>query len=367
MLSPRRRIALAAALGVALLGAIGIHAGPTSAGALQARLQAAAEQALESAGADWASVELHGQRAVLSGMAPGQDARERAVQAVKSAAWAGGVVAGGVTTVEDETRLAAAPDGAMLRADLSGGYLTLSGFAPDAATRDSLAFAAERRFPNRALVELRLAPGAAPAGFEAAAALILDSLARMENGAGLLRGERFVVYGLTSNSQTAASVRAALGEAPGAFEAAALVREPGARFETTMEDETLCALAAEAAFGPRPAAFLPNAAAPDAGTIPGLRRAGETVARCSDVTIAVSASAIEAEAEGGAPARARAAIGYMTDAGAAPDQLVASDEPAGAFGIAFDPAPEPGAGDTDEAEGEPSPDPAVEADDTDPS
>lgn len=83
-----------------LFGIWAVYLSPWSARALEARLQVAAESALERVGEQgWASVEMRGQRAVLSGTAPSDEAQRRAVRAVRQAHWAGGAVAGGVTRV----------------------------------------------------------------------------------------------------------------------------------------------------------------------------------------------------------------------------------------------------------------------------
>jgi hypothetical protein len=89
------------------MGVLAIHASPLSAGSLEARLQTAAENALRSVDADrWATVTLNGQVATLTGLAPDRRAQEEALRVIASASWAGGQVAGGVTQVIDQTRLA---------------------------------------------------------------------------------------------------------------------------------------------------------------------------------------------------------------------------------------------------------------------
>jgi len=83
-----------------LFGMWAVYLSPWSAEAMEARLQAAAESALEEVGQQgWAVVEMRGQRAVLSGTAPSDEAQARAVRAVRQSHWAGGGGAGGVTRV----------------------------------------------------------------------------------------------------------------------------------------------------------------------------------------------------------------------------------------------------------------------------
>ena len=97
-LSPRRRVWIAGVAGFVVLSSLAIYASPLSARSLEARLQDAADEALYDVRADdWARVEMNGQIAIVSGLAPDAEARDQALQAVSRAAWAGGVVAGGIT------------------------------------------------------------------------------------------------------------------------------------------------------------------------------------------------------------------------------------------------------------------------------
>ncbi|MEM9616788.1 MAG: OmpA family protein [Pseudomonadota bacterium] len=73
---------------------------PGSLSSAQERLQRKAESALAEAGADWALVRVDGQKAVLRGEAPSEDARNEATDAVASAVWSGGLILGGVTAVD---------------------------------------------------------------------------------------------------------------------------------------------------------------------------------------------------------------------------------------------------------------------------
>lgn len=336
MLTPRRRVLLLGLAIFLLFGALAIHASPLSAANLEARLQRAADEALYAVRAeDWASVEMDGQIATVRGLAPTPAARERAIEAVRRAAWVGGVVAGGVTRVVDETRLDMEGAEFELRADLVGGRLTLTGFAPDAAGQARLAELAELRFPGRASVTVRLAPGAAPPDWESAARLMLGELARLDTGSAVLSGTRLAVTGLSTNPQTVNSVRAALDEGPAGFVSAALVRGPGGSYRTTIEDSALCETAVSAALGPRPVAFSPGTAQLTQAARNTLRRAGEAFARCDTPPLVVSVR--PAATEGGEPLaleRARAIIAAMGAAGPGPDRFetsVLSDDSASAI------------------------------------
>jgi len=93
------------ALGVMMLMALGVaamtlEAFPGSLPAAQKRLQIQTEFALFDAGADWASVTMDGQKAILRGEAPSADARDDAANILAGAVWDSGIVLGGVTTVD---------------------------------------------------------------------------------------------------------------------------------------------------------------------------------------------------------------------------------------------------------------------------
>jgi len=135
---------LAGLAAVALIGAAALlfEGAPGSAGSAQEKLAARAADILEEQEADWASVRIDGQKAILSGEAPTQEARETLITAVAAAEGRGGLFSGGVTAV-DASGLAAAPpepvaDPYIFIAERENGTLALSGYVPDQATRDAM-------------------------------------------------------------------------------------------------------------------------------------------------------------------------------------------------------------------------------------
>ncbi|MEO1101024.1 MAG: hypothetical protein AAFW65_04170 [Pseudomonadota bacterium] len=92
---------------VALTGLVftawwGMYQSPATAASLEARLLEKAQAALVDAGQDWAVVRMEGQKAVLSGSPPDDEAREAAIAAVAIADGPGGQILGGVTEVETQ-------------------------------------------------------------------------------------------------------------------------------------------------------------------------------------------------------------------------------------------------------------------------
>lgn len=333
MLSPRRKAALFAGAAFLVLGGIAIHASPLSAGALEGRLQSAAEQALYDMRADeWAQVELNGQVATLSGLAPSRRDRDAALAAVRTASWAGGVVAGGVTRVIDQTRLPGEAEMFALRADLTAGRLALEGLVPDVETGERLAALARRAIGGRVDTEFRIAPGAAPAGWEAAAGQMITQLGALDAGAGLVTRNRVALTGLAPSPETAADIRAAF-VAPDGFEAAALVRADGEGFEVAVTDPALCELLIQGALGRRPIGFAPGRNSLTGEARAALRRAGAVFAACdaeADLVIAVRADADTDAGAALALARGEAAAIALSEAGVDRARFLAQAAPVSA-------------------------------------
>jgi hypothetical protein len=371
MLSPRRQAASLMLVLFLGLAALAIHASPLSAHSLEASLQESAEQALFDARADtWASVVVEGQVATLSGQAPSRTARQQARTAVARASWAGGAVAGGVTRVIDDTRLAFEGEEVRLAADLVSGRLTLTGFAPDAESADRVRERAERLFPGGSDVTLRIAPGSAPAGWDPAVRLMLAELARLDYGGGRVAEGRIALTGLASNAQTLGTVRAAFDAPPQGYSAAALVRTDGGEFDSVVSDAGLCDLLIEAALGAGAVAFTPGGATLSPGTASVLRRAGRVFDSCQSepLGVAVRAEGDEPRDEALALERAEAIIAAMSVAGVDPARFLAESAPSDAdtaFRLRLRaPAPEPGVPDEttlDPADGEAAPSPTEPA------
>lgn len=336
-LSPRRKAGLIIAALLLVLGTLAIYASPLSAHSLERRLALAAEDALYAIRADdWVRMEANGQTIILSGQAPSRAAKDAAIQAVSRASWAGGAVAGGVTRVIDEIRLAYEGEEVRLRADLSGGRLAVTGFAPDAEAAEQVRARAERLFPGRAEVDLRIAPGSARDGWDGAVRFMLAELARLDHGGGRVAEGRIALTGLASSAQTLDTVRAAFDAPPSGFLASAFVRVDGGEFEASVDDARLCDLLIEAAIGEGRVSFTPGRATLATGSQSVLRRAGRVFQSCraEPLVVAVRAESAGEEAEALALERAEAIISAMAEAGVDRDRFLAESAPVDA-GSAF--------------------------------
>jgi hypothetical protein len=329
-LSPRRKAALIIAALFLVLGSLAIYASPLSAHSLERRLAFAAEDALYAVRADeWVRMEVNGQVVTLSGQAPSRAAKEEALLVVSRSSWAGGAVAGGVTRVVDEIRLAHEGEDVRLSADLSGGRLVLTGFAPDAEAADQVRARAERLFPDRAEVDLRIAPGSAPPGWDGAVRFLLAELARLDHGGGRIADGRIALTGLASSNQTLDTVRAAFDTPPSGFEAAALVRVDGGGFDGAVEDARLCDLLIDAALGQSRVSFTPGRATLAQGSQSLLGRAGRIYDACeaAPLIVAVRAEGEGEDAEALALERAEAIIAAMAGADPDRDRFLAESAP----------------------------------------
>lgn len=364
-LSPRRKAALLILALFFVLGSLAIYAGPLSAHSLEGRIAVAAEKAIYDVRAEgWVRMRNDGQTVILSGQAPSQAARDGVLAAVRQASWAGGVVAGGVTKVESEIRLAYEGEDVRLAADLANGRLSLTGFAPDAEAVERVTNRAERLFPGRAEVTIRIAPGSAEAGWDAAVRLMLVELARLDYGGGRVADGRIALTGLASNDQTLDAVRAAFDNPPAGYAAQALVRTDGGAFEADVADGRLCDLLIQAALGQGRVGFNPGRASLTDGSRGVLRRAGRVFETCetAPLTVAVRAEGEEADAEALALERAEAIISAMSEAGVARERFLAESAPAqaatafqlilaGQARDAADPASQDGAADAQPGQG----------------
>ena len=141
-----------------LIGYGGIHGGlvpGVDAASVEARLKQAALASLDDAGLDWARITMNGQQAILQGTAPDRESAAAAARTVSRAVFAGGLVAGGITSVDtsrlrfetmrDADKPIASPfTWSAILPDT--GPLRLVGFVPDDRVRMALVAEAEGLF-----------------------------------------------------------------------------------------------------------------------------------------------------------------------------------------------------------------------------
>lgn len=206
---------------------------PGSAISAEARLQEKVGAALSSNGADWASVSMDGQKAVITGEAPSEEARKVVYDAIAQSTGSGGLVFGGVTIIDDsELSAISLPPIAnpfLWIAEHQDGTLLLSGFTPSEHYKTELLSHARLRFPETDIADTMEVARGAP--FEEhwlrAASLSLDALARLNNGAVESNGAQFTLTGETEEPSVSRNVALLMSALPAQFTGEANVRYTG--------------------------------------------------------------------------------------------------------------------------------------------
>ena len=189
----------------------GIYQSPQSAVNLQERLEARARVALAKGGADWASVSMEGQRAVLTGAAPSNDAVTEAARLVRRSSGPGGLIFGGVTLVESRADAAPPVSPYVWRATKTeAGLIVLSGHVPSKAIQASLV--EDARLVGRAAVdnEMKLSAGVPAGNFQGVARFALSQLALLEEGEVTITDHRLVLRGEVDDPKLRAEIMKAV-------------------------------------------------------------------------------------------------------------------------------------------------------------
>jgi hypothetical protein len=179
----------------ALAGMFGLHDGAVwrMPGVLQARVEAA----LEAHGLGGVDVAMDGQKALLRGVAPDAASVTTASEAALRAAGLGGPWAGGVTHV-DVAGLSVGEVARPFAWSVSrqGQRLILSGAAPSDEARAELVAAAASHFPNLEIVDQMRTAGGAPApNWRAMAGNVIRAVSYLENGEGRMVDREIAIVG----------------------------------------------------------------------------------------------------------------------------------------------------------------------------
>lgn len=206
---------------------------------LEARLQAAVDDALADRSFGWSRVTVDGQVATLRGRWPDEGVHQAAIEAIYNAEWSGGVLAGGITRVIDESVAQEGDAPSQLTLILTGDGLEVLGIAPDAAARQDITSLANVLFPSRVSVRLSTRDGDGNAsGWTEAASQLLSAVSRLDIGVGILEADTITIYGRAGNSGQADNAISAIEAAPATFQPAGWVQTDGAPVGTigSMQD-----------------------------------------------------------------------------------------------------------------------------------
>lgn len=227
----------AALCAVALIGvaAMVIDGMPGSAASAQRKLERSASEALGPEEYGWASVAIDGQKAILSGAAPDEEARAGLIARIAKAEGPGGLLTGGITAVDADALTVAATAPAaepfIFIAEREGGALVFSGHAPDQESRDAIFALAGELYPETDISgELDIAGGApeTPGAWRNAAETSLRALYYLRSGAVSAEGPNFSITGEAEDEVRASAARMLMSALPGGLSGDAQISIPGA-------------------------------------------------------------------------------------------------------------------------------------------
>ena len=196
-------LALGSLAGFALLGLWAVYQSPSNAQSLEQSLQHQAESVLYATGQDWAKVEMDGQRATLSGVAPSPEALERARLTVLESEGAGGFIFGGVTVIEDG--IASIADLPVISpyvwtaTKTDDARIILTGHVPSEDIRSDILSDAELIAPGNVEDRTRLGSGQPDGDWQRVARIGLRQFDLIETGYARLSDTRLAVSGIAMN------------------------------------------------------------------------------------------------------------------------------------------------------------------------
>jgi outer membrane protein OmpA-like peptidoglycan-associated protein len=174
---------------------------------VEGELQAGANDVLKRVSATWARVQVDGQIATLTGVAPSEADRDDLESAVRAAVGPGGPWLGGITQVRDEMTVAkpVAPYtwSAVRTAD---GGVKLSGYVPGRRHRHAIGAEARKLFPKGVEDETVIAAGHATGPWADTAIWSLQQLSKLQSGEARFVDALIVVRGQARNADVQSAI-----------------------------------------------------------------------------------------------------------------------------------------------------------------
>ena len=202
---------LAILAGLGLLGLAGWSylQFPDLAKTYETSLQSAADAALAAGGHDWATLDVDGQTAILTGAAPSPGAQDQAVAAVLASTGMGGPIFGGITAVESQTQTLAIISPYIWRANKSAeGNVTFSGHIPSTSTQLEFNAFAEGFAAGTVEDRSSLAAGHPEGDWHGTALLGLTALSELDAGRVVFEDRTLTLSGLAMESARRARLSA---------------------------------------------------------------------------------------------------------------------------------------------------------------
>lgn len=203
----------------------GVYQSPHSAAALEAKLETAANAALQRAGMDWARAEMDGQKAILTGAAPSRDAVDEAARIVLRSSGPGGILMGGVAQVETQVKPAepVRPYVWSATRTQAGGFI-LEGHVPSRAVRETLVLEAQALARGPVEDQMVTAPGAPGGNWQGVARFAITQVAELSAGSATLTDLNLTVKGEAPDDTVRGRLTAAVSGVAAPFRGAALIR-----------------------------------------------------------------------------------------------------------------------------------------------
>lgn len=201
------------------LGWWAVYAGPDSADKIEARRSLDVEQALTPY--TWVSFKISGQNVTLTGIAPTQENRTRALRAARQASGRGGFWWGGIKKVSDQTDIAPAVEIYSFTAIKTGGSIYLSGYLPDEDARYRLIERVNREgfWGEDVIDETRFAEGMPDGDWIGAADLGLSQIVRMTHARMDLTDKRLFLKGEAPNEAVRQQITRRMTRPPSGYAA----------------------------------------------------------------------------------------------------------------------------------------------------
>lgn len=178
-----------------------------------AALQKDADAALARAGAKWARVEIEGQMATLTGVAPTEADRDDVKQVLREAAGRGGPWWGGITQVRDQTSLAEAKTPYVWIATLGADRrISLRGSVPGQRFRHAIRAEAAKLFPTGVDDQMEIARGHPTGAWQETAIWSLKQLAQLVSGDARFADAVITIRGQARDAASQANIYTAVAK-----------------------------------------------------------------------------------------------------------------------------------------------------------
>ncbi len=211
-----------------LLSVIGaLWFGGSTPSKLEQRIEEAAREKLASNDFAWVGVEAVGQKVVLSGIAPSDDAKTAAKATALKAIGSGGVFSGGVTKVIDRMDVGAVVSPYIWSAAKTDGRLYLEGYAPRRDDIERIVAAAQNAYPGKVVNNLKLGVGAPEGASWADVAIFgMSQLDGLDSGKASLKDTLLVIEGASDDQSVADDIATSLAGVSDPFQTKTSIKGP---------------------------------------------------------------------------------------------------------------------------------------------